>query len=76
MTDRVVDGQGRVWVTATGGATELGDDVNPALIRDWARRRLVTGRHANGRTWYQLAQLRRVEKTTYRRSRPRRRDAA
>jgi hypothetical protein len=76
MTDRVVDGQGRVWVTATGGAHELGDDVNAALIRDWARRELITGRTAGGRTWYLLADLRRTEKATFRRSRPRRRDAA
>ena len=72
MTDRVVDGPGRVWVTATGGAAELGDDVNAALIRDWARRRLIVGRLVRGRRWYRLDHLRAVELATFGRSRPRR----
>lgn len=76
MTDRIADEHGHVWVTATGGAHELGPDVNAALIRDWARRGLVDGRLAGGRRWYDLADLRAVEKTTYRRSRPRHVDAA
>lgn len=71
MTDRVVDGQGRVWVTTTRGAAELGDDVNTALIRDWARRRLITGRLARGRRWYRLDHLQAVELATFGRSRPR-----
>lgn len=71
MTDRVVDGHGRVWVTTARGAAELGDDVNEALIRDWARRRRITGQLAGGRRWYRLDQLRAVELATFGRSRPR-----
>lgn len=76
MTDRIADEQGHVWVTAIGGAAELGPDVNANLIRDWARRGLVDGRLVLGRRWYDLADLRAVEKTTFKRSRPRRVEAA
>lgn len=72
MIDRLVDEHGAVWVTAAGGAELLGDDVNAALIRDWARRQLVTGQTAGRRTWYLLADLQRVEARTFGRSRPRR----
>lgn len=76
MTDRVVDGHGHVWVTALGGAHELGPDVNAALIRDWRRRGLVDGHVAAGRRWYRLRDLQHAEARTFGRSRPRRTDAA
>ncbi len=73
MTDRIVDREGCVWVTAKGGAAELGDDVTPALIRSWAssRRALVAGRRANGRTWYRLHELQAVEAHTFGRTKAR-----
>lgn len=71
MTDRVVDGHGRVWVTTTRGAAELGDDVNELLIRDWTRRGLVQRHIHDRKAWYNLADLRKVESQTFDRTRPR-----
>lgn len=71
MTDRVVDGQGRVWVTTARGAAELGPDVDELLIRDWTRRGLVQRHIHDRRAWYNLADLRTIELQTFGRTRPR-----
>lgn len=71
MTDRVVDGQGRVWVTTTRGAAELGPDITEDRIRDWTRNGLIQRHIHDRKAWYNLADLRVVELRTCGRTRPR-----
>jgi hypothetical protein len=71
VTGRYVDKLGRLWVTTAQGAAELGPDVNPALIRDWRRRGLITPTIHRGRAWYLKADLLAAEARTAGRTRPR-----
>jgi hypothetical protein len=66
---RARDRFGRIWVTTARGAAEAG--VTEAAIRDWTRRRLITGQLANGRRWYRLEQLQALEAAAYLRAQAR-----
>lgn len=49
------------YVTAQEAADRLGPDIVPAMIRDWKRRRLVTGYKIGAVMYYRLAELVEVE---------------
>ena len=69
--------EGTSYVTADEAVDQLGPDITAALVRDWARRGLVTPVRVGQRAWYPLDQLWDAEHRTRTagRGRPRRRVA-
>lgn len=49
------------YVTAHEAADRLGPDIVPNMIRDWKRRRLVTGYRVGKVTYYRADELVEVE---------------
>lgn len=62
------------YITAAEAPQHLGDDVTPALVRDWARRALLAGHRVGREVYYPLDMLVEVEYATRtsRAGRPRR----
>jgi hypothetical protein len=52
---------GLSYVTAAEAPASLGPDITAALVRDWKRRRLITGYRVGRETWYRLDELVEVE---------------
>lgn len=65
---------GIAYITATEAPDHLGDDVDPAMVRDWHRRKLIVGYRVGKEVYYRLEGLVEVEYTlrTSGRGRPRR----
>jgi hypothetical protein len=57
----VIEVEGIRYVTATEAPDHLGADIVPAMIRDWKRRRLITGYRVGKVTYYRLDELIEVE---------------
>lgn len=55
---------GHRYGTASQIAAHLGHDIRPDRVRDWARRGLLQGEHAGGRTYYRLDQAAEIERRT------------
>jgi hypothetical protein len=64
----MLDVAGVMYGQAADIAAELGPDVTVDLVRDWARRGLLTGIRVPGRgrgtTWYRLDQAAAAERAT------------
>ncbi len=56
--------KGHDYGTAHEIAAQLGADITPARIRDWARRDLIQSYRARGHTWHRLDQAADVERRT------------
>lgn len=54
------------YVTTAEACERLGPDINPALIRDWARRKLIhpAGRHPGRAMIYRWVEVVEAEKST------------
>lgn len=69
----MIDLDGVEWVTAAEAIEQLGDDVTPAMLREWKSRGLVQGHRLGRANVYHLEQALDAERTTrLGRTRPRR----
>jgi hypothetical protein len=49
------------YITAVEVSDHLGPDVVPDMLRDWQRRRLITGYRVGKATYYRIDEVREVE---------------